>query len=64
MAKRAQHVEETSASARLRRVDAEDSRRLEGRFNEDIKAAKGFLQIRGFECICAIMDKVNFAILV
>lgn len=38
--------------------------RLEGRFNEDIKAAKGFLQIRGFECVCAIMDKVNFAILV
>lgn len=48
----------------MRRVNAEDSRRLEGRFNEGIKAAKGFLQIRGFGCICAIMDKVNFAILV
>lgn len=52
------------ASARMRRVNAEDSRGLEGRFNEGIKAAKGFLQIRGFGCICAIMDKVNFAILV
>lgn len=40
------------------------SRRLEGRFNEDVKAANGFQEIRGSECICAIMDKVNFAILV